>query len=86
MSVKVHIDKTLLPLTGGQRIVEVKGESVKQCLEYLRTNFPGLKGIFDSEGNLWSDITLFLNRNNVYGDQPVADDDELTIQVGIAGG
>jgi molybdopterin converting factor small subunit len=86
MSIKIHIDVTLLPLTGGQSIVEVKGERVNQCLEELRAQFPGLKQMFDNEGNLWSDISLYLNRHSIYSDQPVKDGDELTIEVGVAGG
>ncbi len=86
MCIKIHIDVTLLPLTGGQRTVEVKGEKVSQCLEELRVQFPGLKQMFDSEGNLWSDISLYLNRHSIYNDPPVKDGDELTIEVGVAGG
>jgi hypothetical protein len=42
--------------------------------------------MFDSEGNLWSDISLYLNRHSIYNDPPVKDGDELTIEVGVAGG
>ena len=87
MSIKIHIDTTLLSLTGGQRIIDVKGESVNQCLDYLREHHPGLKAhIFDNEGKLWSNIEVYLNRNIVYSDQPVKDGDELAFVLGVAGG
>ena len=86
MSIRIYIDVTLLPLTGGQSIVEVKGERVNQCLKELRAQFPGLEQMFDKEGNLWGDISLYLNRHGIYNDLAVKDGDELTIEVGIAGG
>ena len=87
MSIKVHMNTALLSLTGGQSIIEVKGESVNQCLDYLREHYPGLEEhMFDNEGKLWSNIEVYLNRNIVYIDQPVKDGDELAFVLGVAGG
>ena len=87
MSVTLRVDRTLLPFTGGQSSIEVEGRSTGECLENLRARFPELSRIFDgTTGKLWSDISIYLNRNSVDSDQPVRDGDELTIVVGIAGG
>ena len=86
ISIKVHLDGTLPYLVGGQSTLEAQGNNVKQCLNDLRTSFPALKQIFDTQGNLWSDIQIYLNRNSIESNQPVKEGDELTIVPGIAGG
>jgi len=87
MSVKVFMDSMFDHLTGGQREIEVEGENVNQCLEYLWTRFPDLKShLSDKQGKLFSDIGIFLNNDNAYPSQPVKDGDELSIVVPIGGG
>ena len=86
MSIKVHLGATLPNITGGQDTVKVQGESVDECLKYLRTYYPALIVLFDKGGNLWEDISVYLNRTIVHSNQPVADGDELAIVPGIAGG
>ena len=86
MSIKVHLGATLPSITGGQSLVEVQGGTVDECLGYLRIYYPALKILFDKGGNLWEDISVYLNRTIVHSNQPVADGDELAIVPGIAGG
>ena len=87
MSVKIFVDSMFDHLTGGQREIEVEGENVNQCLEYLLARFPGLKSqLLDKQGKLFSDIGLFLNNDNAYPSQPVEDGDELSIVVPMEGG
>ncbi len=87
MSVKVFMDSMFDHLTGGQREVEVEGKNVSQCLEYLWGRFPDLKShLSDKQGELFSDIGIFLNNDNAFPSQPVKDGDELFIVVPIGGG
>ena len=87
MSVKIFVDSMFDHLTGGQREIDVEGENVNQCLEYLLARFPSLKSqLLDKQGKLFSDIGLFLNNDNAYPSQPVEDGDELSIVVPIEGG
>ena len=86
MSIRVHLGTTIPDITGSQRMIEVKGQNIDQCLLYLQTHFPRLKVLFDSEGHLWEDISVYLNRNIVHANQPVAGGDELALVAGIAGG
>jgi molybdopterin converting factor small subunit len=80
------LDGTLPFLTGGRDKIDVQGDNVNQCLDNLRTRFPSLKRMFDNQDNLWSDISIYLNRNSIDSNQPVSDGDELTLVPGIAGG
>lgn len=86
VSIKVHLGATLPYITGGQRVVEVKGQNVNECLAYLRTHFPSLKVLFDSDGHIWEDISVYLNRSIVHSNPPVTEGDELALIPGIAGG
>ena len=86
MSIKVHLGATLPNITDGRKVVTVKGQNVDECLAYLREHFPSLKVLFDSEGHLWDDVSVYLNRNIVHANPPVAAGDELALVPGSAGG
>jgi molybdopterin converting factor small subunit len=86
MSVKLHLGATLPIITDGQKMVTVKGQNVSECLAYLREHFPGLRVLFDSEGQLWGDVSVYPNRILVHANPPVAEGDELALVPGIAGG
>jgi molybdopterin converting factor small subunit len=87
MSVKVLIDSAFLDYTGGQKVVEVEGSNVKQCLEALWNIFPDLKtNLYDRQGRLLSDVGLFINDENAFPHQPINDGDELSIIIPIGGG
>lgn len=86
MSIKLHLGATLPIITGGQKVVTVKGQNVNECLTYLREHFPALKVLFDNEGHLWDDVSVYLNRILVHANPPVTEGDELALVPGIAGG
>ena len=86
MSIKLHLGATLPNIVNGQKVVTVQGHNVDECLTYLREHFPGLKVLFDSEGHLWDDVSVYLNRILVHANPPVAEGDELALVPGIAGG
>lgn len=92
MSIKVKIDPLLSNYTNKQRLAEVKGNTVSECLKHLAEQFPGLKA-FTKDGKLlaYQDCYLgvFVNGEIVYPkepDKPVKDGDELSVILMVSGG
>ena len=75
---------------GNGRLVEVKGNTVGECLNNLVKEFPDAKKhFFSREGILFENISIYVNGENTYPEQlakPVKDGDELNILVLIGGG
>jgi molybdopterin converting factor small subunit len=90
MSVKVSIHKTHRHFTGGLGTVEVKGETVGDCLKDLVEHYPGMgKVLFKPDGKLHPLIEIYLNMKSTYPDElkkPVKAGDELFITLMLAGG
>ena len=86
MSIKVWIDPSLVSLTDNQKVVELEGKTVGQCLEALQARYPTLKSLLFEQGQAWSDVGIFLNNKSAYLSQPVKDGDELTILMPLGGG
>ena len=90
MSVKLKIHPLLLQSTGGQEIVDVRGQTVGECLRDFQTRFPGA-GIFykDKKDKLRNFVGVFLNHRSIYPqglDHPVRDGDELLLLIVVGGG
>jgi molybdopterin synthase sulfur carrier subunit len=90
-AVKVRIPTPLRKLTGDQEEVGVKGANIKEVIEDLERNFPGIKErICDDGGALRRFVNLYLNdedirfKNNL--ETALSDGDELSIIPAIAGG
>ena len=84
MSIKVHLYLGLSRLTNTVDIVdiiEVNGNTVGQCLDFLVRDFPNSKkGIFDENGRLLDRIDIWVNNMPAYHeglDRPVKDEDEI---------
>jgi len=90
MSVRVNIHPILAHSTNDQTVVEVKGNTIGQCLDELVKQFPRLKPeLFDKDGSLLNYVDVYLNQESAYPDElakPVKDGDELNIALIIAGG
>jgi molybdopterin converting factor small subunit len=90
MSIKVNINPGLYQYTNNQRIAEVNGNTVGQCLNHLVKQFPGIeKGLFDKNGKLLNYVDIYVNGESAYPEElakPVKDGDELHIVVTLAGG
>ena len=90
MSIEIRIPHFLRHLTDDVQTVEVKGNTVGECLGDLVVRFPQLSSwIFDKNGKLKKHLDVWTNRE--VGDhsdlaQPVADGDKLTIINIISGG
>jgi len=90
MSVKINIHRNLRHFTNGQETVEVKGNTVGQCLNDLAQQFPGIEvKLLNKKGKLFSHIDVFVNLESSYPEElakPVKDGDELSVTLMIGGG
>jgi len=90
MSITVRIPLFLRKFTGGQKVVEVEGKTIGECIENLEFKFPEIKkNLRDKEGALYNFWNIYLNSASSYPEglsKPVKDGDELNIIALIAGG
>ena len=88
MSIKIV--SPLLYQYNTEQVAEVNGRTVGECLDDLTKQFPGIEKLFfDNNGNLHSYLSIYVNKENTYGDeltQPVKNGDEIHIIVLIEGG
>ena len=88
MDIKVHISPLLSHQTNNQRVAEVSGNTVGECLKHLVEQFPKLK-LFDKNGELQSYLLISFNKEVISQkelDKPVKDGDELSIMLVDIGG
>jgi molybdopterin converting factor small subunit len=90
MNIKVRIPPTLRQFTGGREVVKSTGNTVKECLDNLEVQFPGIKQeLYDKRGEISPYYEIYINEESAYPDElvkPVKDGDEITIITLIAGG
>src|SRR5512141_1774376 len=90
MSTRVHLYSTLQNYTGGETIVEVNGNTVRECLNDLIIQYPNLKPVlFEDQDHLRSIVFVSVNLNSPAPeklDKPVSPGDELYIVLVIVGG
>jgi molybdopterin converting factor small subunit len=88
MPVKIKLNPVFQPFSGNQEIVEVKGSTIKECLDELVALFPALRNvIFDAEGNL-SALVLLNDETILPSDfcRPVKSHNKLALLPLIYGG
>jgi len=88
VDIKVHISSLLSHQTNNQRVAEVSGNTVGECLKHLVEQFPRLK-LFDKNGELQSYLLISFNKEVICQkelDKPVKDGDELFIMLVDIGG
>jgi len=91
MSVKVRIPTPLQKITGDKGEVEVKAASIKELLENLEKNYPGIKTrLCDESGKVRRFVNIYLNEEDIrflsQESTPLKDGDEVSIVPAIAGG
>jgi molybdopterin converting factor small subunit len=90
MAVKVHIHTTHRQYTKGLEVVEVKGNTVGDCLNHLVQQFPGMeKALFAKKDKLHNIVEIYVNHATAYPNElvkPVKDGDEIHLVVMLAGG
>jgi len=91
MAVKVRIPTPLQSLTNNQMDVEAGSNSIRDLIEDLDLNFPGIKDrICDENGKVRRFINIYVNEEDIRfltrEDTPLKDGDEVSIIPAIAGG
>ena len=91
MSVIVRVPTPLQKLTQNKAEIKTDGKNIKELIENLNKDFPGIKErICDESGNLRRFINVYVNEEDIrflQRDQtPLKDGDEVSIIPAIAGG
>jgi molybdopterin synthase sulfur carrier subunit len=91
MSITVRIPTPLQKLTQNQAEVKANGANIKELIEDLEKNFPGIKErIYDETGEIRRFINIYVNEEDMRFLQqdatPLKDGDEVSMIPAIAGG
>jgi MoaD family protein len=91
MPIIVRIPTPLQKLTQNQTEVKVEGSSIRELIENLERDFPGIKArLYDEEGKLRRFINIYVNEEDIrflkQDATPLKDGDEVSIIPAIAGG
>ena len=91
MAVEVRIPTILRKHTGGARAVESKGSTVREVIDQLDSDHPGLRAaILADGGEIHRFINIYLNDEDVRFsgalETPVTDGDVVSILPAVAGG
>ncbi len=58
---KVFIPTMLLPLTGGVKQTECQGRNVRQIIDALEDQYPGIKGRLVEDGEIRSNLAVAID-------------------------
>ena len=91
MPAKVRIPTPLQRLTGNQREAQAAGATLRELLDDLERQFPGLKErLCDEQGKLRRFVNIYVNEEDIRflgGEEtPIRDGDEVSIIPAVAGG
>jgi sulfur-carrier protein len=91
MPVRVLIPTPLQRLTQNQAEVSAEGSDIRELIDHLEGQFPGVKArLCDEQGALRRFVNIYVNEEDIRflkGDTtPLKDGDEVSIVPAIAGG
>jgi molybdopterin synthase sulfur carrier subunit len=91
MSVSIRIPTPLRKLTQNQELVDGQGDTIREILDNLEKNYPGLKErVCDEQGSVRRFVNIFVNDEDIRFLQDTATavkaGDEVSIVPAIAGG
>jgi len=90
MSVRINIPHEWRHHTKNHATVEVRGDTVGQCLNDLVRQFPQIRqGLFDKDNKLQNYVQVYVNRESSYQEEmaePVKDGGEIDMVIMIGGG
>ncbi len=91
MAIKVRIPTPLQKLTNNKGEVDVQAGSVKDMINQLEKNFPGIKDrICDDTGKVRRFVNVYLNEEDIrflqQEETSLKDGDQISIVPAIAGG
>ncbi len=87
---EVHIPPRYRGPTKGERLVEVTGGTVRECIEAVDARYPGFgELVLDANGEVRLFATLFVNGEELDRaavDREVAESDRIEVLAAVAGG
>ena len=91
MTITVRVPTPLQKLTNNQAEVKANAKNIKELIDDLEKNFPGIKErICDNKGKIRKFINIYVNEEDVrflkLDETPLKDGDEVSIIPAIAGG
>ena len=91
MAIKVKIPTPLRNLTNDQDLVEIEASSIREVIDVLESNFPGVKErICEEDGSIRRFVNIYVNGEDVRFlselDTLVSENDEISIVPAVAGG
>lgn len=91
MALKVLIPTALQSLTNNQASIECQAQSIRDMLNALEDNFPGIKSrICDDQGKIRRFVNFYVNSEDIRflqgEDTTLNDGDEVSIVPAVAGG
>ena len=86
----MHIPPRYRGPTNGERLVEVAGATVRECIDAVDARHPGFgELVFDANGEVRRFATVFVNGEELdraAGDTEVTENDRIEILAAVAGG
>ncbi len=91
MAITVRIPTPLRRVTDGQDKVDTEGETLRQLIDSMEGQYPGIKErLCDEDGNLRNFVNVYVNGEDVRFldgiDSTTGDGDEVSIVPAVAGG
>jgi molybdopterin synthase sulfur carrier subunit len=90
MAVKVRIPTPLQKLTNGKAEVECNAKNIRDLLESLNADFPGMKDRLSEDGKIRRFINIYVNDEDIRfvnkEETTLNDGDQVSIVPAIAGG
>lgn len=89
--VTLRLPSALRPFAGGQKEIQVSGDTVSAAMESLYAQYPALRAhLTDGNGKLRPFVNLFIGENNIMEGQgletALADGERILLIPSIAGG
>ncbi len=86
----MHIPPRYRGPTNGERLVEVAGATVRECIDAVDARHPGFgELVFEANGKVRLFATVFVNGEELdraAGDTEVSENDRIEILAAVAGG
>ena len=91
MAITVRIPTPLRRVTDGQDKVDTEGQTLRQLIDSMESQYPGIKErLCDEDGNLRNFVNVYVNGEDVRFldgiDSATGDGDEVSIVPAVAGG
>ncbi len=91
MGVTVRVPTPLQKLTGDKSEVSAEGKTIREILDNMEGNYPGIKErLYSEDGELRKFINIYINEEDIRflqsDDTEVNDNDVISIIPAIAGG